>query len=97
MRARPRKDKNHAAIVNALRGVGATVADTSALGGGIPDLLAGYKGVNVWIEVKDGAGSLTEDQLEFIAKWRGTPVRVCRNTDEALRAIGVLPDKGPRF
>lgn len=97
MRARPRKDKNHAAIVSALRGVGATVADTSAMGGGIPDLLAGYKGANVWIEVKDGAGSLTEDQLEFIARWRGGQVRVCRTVDEALRAIGAIPDKGPRF
>ena len=97
MRVRPRKDKNHADIVKALRGVGATVADTSAMGGGIPDLLAGYKGVNVWIEVKDGPGSLTPDQLDFIAAWRGGQVRVCRTVDEALRAIGALGDTGSRF
>lgn len=97
MRHRPRKDKNHAQIVDALKAFGATVADTSALGGGIPDLLVGYKGVNVWIEVKDGQGSLTDDQVEFSARWRGASVKVCRTVDDALRAVGVLQDKAPRY
>ena len=93
MRRRPRKDKNHGTIVDALRAFGVSVADTSALGDGIPDLLAGFKGRNFWLEVKDGDGSLTPDQLDFVARWRGEEVRVVRTVDDALRAVGVLPAK----
>ena len=43
MRQDARKDANQTQIVDALRGVGATVAITSMLGHGFPDLVVGYR------------------------------------------------------
>ena len=76
MRRAAKTDANHAEVVSALRAIGASVADTSQVGRGFPDLVAGYRGRNWLIEVKDGAKvpsarKLTEDQIEFKAGWRG--------------------------
>ena len=51
-----RRDANHAAIVAALRQVGATVLDTSAIGvAGAPDAVIGFRGVAYFIEIKNPA------------------------------------------
>ena len=76
MRRAARTDANHAEIVQALRTIGASVADTSAVGKGFPDLVVGMRGRNWLLECKDGDKSpsrrkLTPDQVEFKAKWRG--------------------------
>jgi hypothetical protein len=89
-----RVDGNHDAIVTALRAAGASVQSLAAVGQGTPDLLAGFRGANFVLECKDGAKTpgnrpLTDDQKEWIAKWRGSVV-VVLSTDEALRAIGAL-------
>jgi hypothetical protein len=55
MRRASRTDANHAAIVAALRQCGATVVDTSPLPGFV-DLVAGYQGTTVLIEVKRPPG-----------------------------------------
>ena len=49
-----RVDDNQNEIVAALRACGATVRIINQ-GGGIPDLLVGYRGNTILIEVKDGA------------------------------------------
>ena len=59
MRRAARVDSNHAQIMRALRRAGWAVHDTSRLGGGFPDLVAGRDGRVVLIEVKDGAKRLT--------------------------------------
>jgi hypothetical protein len=70
-------DSNQAEIVEALRGIpGCTVAITSAVGGGFPDLLVGYRGFNFCFEIKDPTKptadqSLTDDQKKWHANWRG--------------------------
>lgn len=71
-----RTDANHSAVVAALRSIGASVADTSGVGRGFPDLVAGFRGRNWLLEVKDGdkppsARDLTPDQIKFKAGWRG--------------------------
>lgn len=76
MRRAARTDANHAEIIHALRAIGASVADTSAVGQGFPDIVVGMRGRNWLIEIKDGAKSaserkLTQAQLEFKATWRG--------------------------
>ena len=76
MRRAAKTDANHAEIVAALRKIGASVHDTSAVGRGFPDLVVGLRGRNWLIECKDGAKApsarkLTPDQIEFKATWRG--------------------------
>ena len=89
---RARVDDNQTAIVAALRQVGATVQILSAVGRGCPDLLAGFRGVNTLLEVKDAAKppsarTLTPDEREWHDQWRGQ-VCVVQTADEALAAIG---------
>lgn len=86
-------DQNQPEIVTALRAVGATVTPLHAVGSGCPDLLCGYAGKNVLIEIKDGAKPpsarrLTKDQKRWHATWAGQVV-VVKSIDEALTALGI--------
>ncbi len=94
MRLDARTDANQNEIVQALRDVGASVAITSAMGKGFPDIVAGYRGINYLIEIKDGSKSpskrrLTPDEQEFHDLWRGAAI-VVNDVDEALKAIGAI-------
>ena len=94
MRRRAAVDANQSEIVAALRRVGASVVDLSAVGAGCPDLLAGYRGVNYFVEIKDGdkfksQRKLTPAQVQFHDNWRGQ-ICVVETVDEALRAIGAV-------
>jgi len=94
MRQAARTDDNQNEIVQALRGVGASIAITSALGSGFVDIVAGYRGINYLIEIKDGSKppskrQLTPDEQEFHDLWRGAVI-VVRDIDEALRAVGAI-------
>ena len=76
MRKRGRVDANQNEIVKQLRRIGCSVAVTSMVGSGFPDLVVGYKGKNYLIELKDGtkppsAQELTSDEVMFKANWRG--------------------------
>jgi hypothetical protein len=72
-----RVDANHAAIVAALRAVGADVLDLSRVGEGCPDILIHHRLTGTMlIEIKDGDKSpskrkLTEAQEQFHRAWRG--------------------------
>jgi hypothetical protein len=80
-RRNPRRDRNEASIVKALRRAGAQVWYLS--GSGIPDLLTEYRGRWLPLEVKGEAGKLTPRQT-----WPNVPV--VQTEDEALRSIGAL-------
>lgn len=91
MRRAAKVDDNQREIVVALRGIGATVQPLHAVGQGCPDLLAGYRGQNLLIEVKDGskppsARKLTADQSKWHAGWRGQAC-VVESVDDALRVM----------
>ncbi len=81
-----KRDANHAAIRDALRQAGASVFDTADLGGGFPDLVVGWRGVNLLLEVKMITGKLTDDEIDFAAAWNGQKVTV-RSVDEALAVL----------
>lgn len=88
MRRASKVDQNQADIVDALRRVGASVQLLHAVGAGCPDILAGYRGRNVLLEIKDGskppsARKLTEKQIDWHADWRGQ-VCVVDSVDAAL-------------
>ena len=86
-----RTDANQTAIVSAFRKLGATVAITSALGKGFPDLVVGYRGQNFLVEIKDGskppsAQKLTPDEAAFVEKWRGQ-YDIIRSVDDVLALL----------
>ena len=88
-----RVDANQPAVVRALRAVGATVQDLSAVGGGCPDLLVGWRGINLAVEVKDGRKPpsqrpLTPDEERWHATWRGR-VNTVLSVAEALALLGI--------
>jgi Holliday junction resolvase len=91
MRRAAKIDRNQPEIVKALRAIGCTVAITSAVGQGFPDLVVARSRRNWLIEVKDGrlppsARELTADQVEFHARWAGQ-IDVVNSVDEAITLV----------
>lgn len=88
MRRAAKIDANQPEIVAALRSLGATVAITSTVGQGFPDICVGYRGRSILMEVKDGSRppserKLTPDQKDFHAAWRGE-ITVVTSATEAI-------------
>lgn len=83
-------DANHGDIVRALRTCGASVESLASVGGGVPDLLVGFRATTDILEVKTEDGELEPSQEKWIRCWRGRPVVVVRSSVEALRAIGAI-------
>lgn len=85
-------DANQSTIVRELRQAGCSVAVTSNLGDGFPDLVVGWRGVNYLFEIKDGTlppsgRKLTKEELEFRKTWTGQ-YYVIESTTNALEAMG---------
>lgn len=92
MRRAARVDTNHAEVADALRAIGCTVESLAAKGQGVPDLLIGYRGRTILLEVKDGRRPpserrLTEDQIKWHGAWRGGPLAVVCDVESAIRAV----------
>lgn len=85
-------DANQKEIVAEFRKQGATVIILSELGKGCPDLLVGYEGINLLVEVKDGSKlqsqqKLTRDQKEFCQQWKGRGVVVVNSILQCQQLI----------
>ena len=94
MRRAARTDANQPDIVKELRRVGASVAITASAGGGFPDLVVGYRGVNYLMEIQDpnqdkAHQKLTPDQEIFHRCWTGQ-ISVVKTADQALKIIGAI-------
>ena len=94
MRRAARVDDNQAEIVAAFRKLGCSVLDMSALGGGKPDLLVGCGGLNICVEVKDGAKSpsrraLRPLQRDFRDNWTGG-LRIVENLADVTETVSTL-------
>jgi len=94
MRTAARVDANQQEIIRVLRDCGVTVQPLHTVGKGTPDLLCGYRGRNILLEVKDGDRPtshrrLTRDQQQWHATWRGQ-VAVVETPEQALRVMGVI-------
>ena len=94
MRRRARIDANQPLIVKALREAGASVLSLSPMGGGCPDLLVGYKGRNLLMEIKDptkkpSQRKLTDDEYVFHSGWAGN-VFLVETAVEALKLLGTI-------
>ncbi len=79
-------DRNQKEIVAALRKIGATVELLFRVGGGVPDLLVGFRQRNWLIEVKESDGGLNEEQEDWHRAWSGQ-VSVVRSPREAIDLI----------
>lgn len=89
MRRIARVDKNQVEIIDTLRRAGASVLLLHQLGRGCPDIAVGYKNETYLMEIKSKGGRLTQDEQYFFDWWKGHAI-VVYNSDEALRAIGVI-------
>ncbi len=88
-----RTDANQQQVVGDLRVLGFSVAVTSALGNGFPDLVVGYRDAagderNLLVELKDGDKPpskqvLTADEFRFREKWAGRII-TARTVDEIV-------------
>jgi len=90
-----RIDANHEQIVSALRAAGASVQSLAGVGKGVPDLLVGFQGKTLLMEVKDGRKTpserrLTDDQVRWHGAWNGGPLAIVDGVDAALRMLGVM-------
>lgn len=95
MRRAAKVDANQEQVVQALRAAGAVVQILAAVGKGVPDLLVGYQGKTLLLEVKDGnkppsERRLTEDQIKWHGAWRGGPLAVVDGPEAALRMLGAI-------
>ncbi len=93
MRRAARIDDNQPQIVRALRSLGASVQPLSAVGQGCPDLLVGYRGATLVLEVKNKDGppsqrALTPHQERWHRDWRGQ-LAVVHDITEALAALNI--------
>ena len=94
MRRRGKIDSNQNEIVNALRMIpGVSVAITSGVGSGYPDINIGYKGKTFLVELKDGAKfaskkKLRPDQEKFKAGWTGS-YSVCESLEDCLDLLNL--------
>ena len=91
MRRANRIDDNQHDIVTALRKAGATVRIISQ-GEGIPDLLVGFRGETMLMEVKDGnkppsARTLTDAEKKFFDDWRGGLLVIVESVEDALKML----------
>jgi hypothetical protein len=87
-----RVDDNQSKVVKALRDLGATVQHLHAVGKGCPDIVVGFKGKNLLLEIKDGDKKvLTPDQVNWHKLWKGQ-VNVVTSVDEAKLLLWKLSD-----
>lgn len=81
-----RVDTNQSQIVQALRDLGATVQDVHEVGRGFPDLVVGWRGQNLLVEVKSQTGRLNTAEREFHRAWRGQ-VMVIHTVEDVVRLL----------
>jgi len=101
MRRAANTDNNHAETVKYLRSLSMSVQPLASVGSGVPDLLVGFRGVNVLIEMKDGEKVpskrvLTADQEQWHAKWAGQ-VHVANDKEAAARVVIEVVGKAGRL
>ena len=81
-----RVDGNHAECIKALREAGISAISLASVGDGCGDILAGFRGANFLIEVKDGDKPQTAAERDFAAEWSGH-YAVVTNAEAAVGAV----------
>jgi len=86
-----RVDENQKSLIHTFIALGASVLNLSTVGRGCPDLLIGYKGKTVLVEIKSSEkAKYTDPQIKFMQEWRGGAVSRIDSVDAAIRLIKML-------
>jgi hypothetical protein len=83
-------DANHSELAQVFESLGCSVADTSAVGFGYPDITIGLVGQTHLVEVKDADGRLSASQERFIRDWRGGRIITVRTAEEAIAHVQAI-------
>lgn len=91
MRRAAKVDANQGDVVAALRKIGASVTPIHMVGQGCPDLLVGFRGRTLVLEVKDGAKpksarKLTDDEAVWFGNWKGEAY-VVETPEQAIECL----------
>ena len=91
-----RTDLTQTPIVQGLRGIGVTVAITSDVGDGFPDLVTSSRGRIYMMDCKSGSSRdpekvMTDDQKAFMRKWNA-PMYLVWSLAGAMFALGISAD-----
>jgi hypothetical protein len=84
-----RVDENQADIIEALRDIGVSVFDLHEIGKGCPDILCGFAGRNILLEIKCGNARLNDKERKFKDSWKGQ-YAVVRTPEEAIELMRFL-------
>lgn len=91
-------DDNQPDIVSTFRDAGATVTHLHMVGMGCPDIIVGWRGVNLLVEIKDGSKIPSKQKLTKMEKawhdaWKGQ-VAIVNSPDAALNLLGLAQVRG---
>lgn len=94
MRRAARVDDNQKTLTEQLRSAGFSVALTHTVGKGFPDMVVGFAGHNVLVEIKDpdkppSKRRLTEDELKWHENWKGLVI-VAETIDDVIDSFANL-------
>lgn len=94
---RKRKDINQKQIIEALNKLGASVINLSNVGGGVPDIIVGFRGLTIPIEIKNdsnwyGKKGLSTSQKTFRASWRGGEIYTANTIDDIINILQSAED-----
>lgn len=81
-----KRDSNHGELVGVFRNCGCSVLDLGMVGNGCPDVCVGFMGETHLVEFKSEKGKLTEDQRQFVDRWRGDHF-IVRSAEEAISLV----------
>lgn len=96
MRQTAKIDQNQPDLVKQLRDMGAAVQHLHQLGGGVPDLLVGYRGRWLVVEVKNPAlppskRQLTPDEIKWHEAFaQHGPIFIWETIEDAVRDLNKL-------
>jgi hypothetical protein len=95
--AQGRTDANQSEVIGWYEELYCSVVDLHRLGGGCPDLLVGFSGVNDLVEVKTEEGHLKPSQVTFTRLWRGRKVIVVRNQGDVIKHVQNVRERVSRL
>ncbi len=79
-------DGNHAEIVKALRDHSIAATSIAVVGGGVPDILCGFRDLTMVLEVKMPGKDLTAAEKHWHQTWPGQ-VAIVETAEEAISAV----------
>lgn len=85
-RTAQRRDANEPEIVDALVALGCSV-DRVPGGDGRMDLLIGFKGHDIKMEIKMPGEKLNPKQKTYHAEWKGSPIYLAHTAGEAIAIV----------